>query len=180
MSDPDEECRQRERNSLADLRRLQRHQRKRYPEPGESSSSDTVSLQSNSHVASVEPAEFDTGNIGTFARGTAPYSDPLYARAGTRSPEALSTTVNIPIRKEAKPTDGLYHSVGATYIPEGKLTLVPFPGILGVEDFTRPVSPPESLEHGAGAALEISEDRDPQPHQDQVRKRKKRKQNHLR
>ncbi len=156
MSDLDKERRQRDRDSLAEFRRLQHHQRTRYPEPGDLSLSNTASLSLNSHAASAEVVKCDTGNTGIFTRGIVPYSDPLYARTGVRSPEALSATVNIPVRKEAKPTDGLYHSVGATYIPEGKLSPVPYPKILGVQDLTRPVSPTESVKQGAEAASEIS------------------------
>ena len=97
MSDLDEERRQRDFDSLAEFRCLQHHQRKRYPEPGDLSLSNTVSLPSNSHATSAEVVECDTNNTGIFARGIAPYSDPLYARVSVRSPEALSTTVTISV-----------------------------------------------------------------------------------
>ncbi len=71
MSDPDEERRQHERDSLAEFRRLKRHQHKRYPEPGDLTLSRTVSLPSNSHATSAEVVERDTDNTGNFARGTA-------------------------------------------------------------------------------------------------------------
>ena len=51
MSDPDEERRQRECDSLAEFRRLKHHQHKRYPEPGDSR---TASLPLNSHATSTE------------------------------------------------------------------------------------------------------------------------------
>ncbi len=157
MSDPDEERRQRGHDSVAEYRRLQRHQRKRYPEQGDLSLSETVSLYSNSHAPSTETAGVDTDNIRIFAREDASYSDPLYARVGIRSPKPLSATVNLPVKRDTKPTDGLYHSVGATYTLERKLSPVPFPKIVGIRDITRPTGPLESFEHGAEAEPEIPE-----------------------
>ena len=152
MSDPDEECRQHGCDSIAEYRCLQHRHLKRYPVPGDLSS-DTVSLPLNSHIHthSADAAEVDTEKIGISAREDASYSEPLYARLGIQSPEPLSVMVNLPVKRDTKPTTGLHHSVRATYTPERKLVPVTFPEILEVRDVTRPTSLLVLFDQGAEA-----------------------------
>ncbi len=106
MSDPDEERRQRDRETVAKFRRIQRHHIKRHPEPGDLSLSDTASSSANSHVYSTRAARFEL-DIPGETRDNLPRLDSFYAGAGVQTPEPLSVTVNLPVKKDVKSAEGL-------------------------------------------------------------------------